>query len=134
MAVAISTLGWAAFELAVQDRPDSSDRERFAALARDRVRNHGEMNLLVRDTRFRDWSPAALWQDLKLDVAYYDDVFRLALVVEAPSREWLASLSKPFTGARVEFFPSSELKSAREWVRSGRAAPRSPGVSAHSNP
>lgn len=134
MAVAISTLGWAALELAVQDRPDSSDRERFVALARDRVRNHGEMNLLVRDTRFRDWSPAALWQDLKLDVAYYDDVFRVALVVEASSREWLASLSKPFTGARVEFFPGSELEAAREWVRSGRAASRSAATEAHSRP
>lgn len=133
MAVAISTLGWVALELAIQDRLDSSDRERFRALARDRIRNHGEVNLLVRDTRFRDWSPAGLWQELRFDAAHYRDVFRLALVTEDSSRDWMASLSRPFTGARVEFFADSELPYAREWVRSGCATPRSPGAD-HSRP
>jgi hypothetical protein len=123
MTVAISTLGWVALELAIHDKLDSSDYERFTALAKDRIRNHGEVNLLVRATNFRDWSPAALWQDLRFDVAHYDDVSRLALVAEQSSREWMASLSKPFSGARVEFFPDSELESARQWVRSGLALP-----------
>jgi len=124
MAVAINTLGWVALELAVQDKLDASDYERFSALAEDRIRNHGEVNLLVRATTFRDWSPAALWQDLRFDVAHYDDVFRLAMVAERSSKEWMASLSKPFTGAKVEFFPDSELESARQWVKSGLTAPR----------
>lgn len=119
MTVAIRTLGWVALELAIQDKPDSSDYARFTALAEDRVRNHGEVNLLVRATKFPGWSPGALWQDLRFDVAHYDDVFRLALVAEDASKEWLATLSKPFTGARAEFFPNSELESAREWVKSG---------------
>lgn len=119
MAVAINTLGWAALELAVQDGLDSSDYERFTALTEDRVRNHGEVNLLVRATNFRGWSPAALWQDLRFDVSHYDDVFRLALVAEDSSREWMATLSRPFAAARVEFFPHHELESAREWVKDG---------------
>lgn len=117
MTVAISTLGSAALELDIQDKLDSSDYERFTALAEDRIRNHGEVNLLVRATNFNGWSPAALWQDLKFDIEHYNDVSRLALVAEDSSREWMATLSKPFTGARVEFFPSSELDSARKWVR-----------------
>lgn len=134
MAVAINTLGWVALELAIQDKVDSSDYERFTALAKDRIRNHGEVNLLVRATNFRDWSPAGLWQDLGFDVAHYDDVFRLALVAESSSREWMASLSKPFTGAKVEFFPNAELESARQWVKSGLAAPPPTGSAIQLSP
>lgn len=119
MTVEISTLGSAALELGIQDKLDASDYERFTALAKDRIRNHGEVNLLVRATSFKAWPPAALWQDPRFDVAHYKDVFRLALVAEDSSKEWMATLSTPFTGARVEFFPSSELDSARAWVKGG---------------
>jgi hypothetical protein len=34
MTVAISTLGWVALELAIHDKLDSSDYERFTALAK----------------------------------------------------------------------------------------------------
>lgn len=121
MTVAISTLGTSALELDIQDKLEASDYERFSALAEDRIRHHGEVNLLVRATNFSGWSPAALWQDLRFDVAHYDDVSRLALVAEDESREWMATLSKPFTGAEVEFFPNSELESARKWVKGASA-------------
>lgn len=121
MAVAISTLGVNALELDIQDKLDASDYRRFTALAEDRIRNHGEVNLLVRASNFEGWSPAGLWQDLKFDVRHYNDVSRLALVAEDASREWLATLSKPFTGAAVEFFPDEELESARRWVRGAAA-------------
>jgi len=134
MTVAINTLGWVALELAVKAKLDSSDYQRFTALAEDRIRNHGEVNLLVRATNFRGWSPAALWEDLRFDVAHYDDVFRLALVAEDSSKEWMATLSRPFTGARVEFFPDSELESAREWVKGGLATPRSSGSATRPRP
>lgn len=124
MAVAINSLGISALELDIQDKLDTSDYERFTALAEDRIRNHGEVNFLVRASNFSGWSPAALWHDLKFDVSHYNDVSRVAVVAEDSSRDWMATLSRPFTGADVEFFPESELDSARQWVRGD--APRQP--------
>jgi hypothetical protein len=58
-----------------------------------------------------------LWEDLKFDVKHYRDVSRLALVSEDSSKQWMATLSKPFTGAEVRFFGSDQVNAAREWVQ-----------------
>jgi hypothetical protein len=74
------------------------------------------VSLLLNVSAFRGWSAGALWEDLKFDMKHYHDVARLALVAENPDKEWMATLSKPFTAAEVKFFPIVAHETAREWV------------------
>jgi hypothetical protein len=116
LAIAINNLDSSALEIKVQGRVGKSDYERFVPLAEDRIKTHGHLNLLVDITDMRGYSLPALWEDLKFDVKHYKDISRLALVGEDSSKSWLATLSKPFTAADVEFYPLSEIHSARDWV------------------
>lgn len=55
-------------------------------------------------------------EDLKFDAAHYRDVSRLALVDDGANARWIAWVSKPFTGARIEHFNDAELEQARAWI------------------
>ena len=117
MTVAISNLGSAALELDVHGKLDDDEYRKFSAVAEEHIREHGKINLLVNVEDLDGWTPGAFWQDLKFDSKHYSDVSRLAIVGgEENEREWMATLSRPFTSAEVEFFPATRIKDARAWV------------------
>lgn len=117
MPLTIDTLGPRGLELDIEDKLEKDDYLNFTPLAEARIEEFGNINLLVRLSDFSGWSPAALWQDLKFDARHYSDVDRLALVSEDESDEWMATVSKPFTGASVKHFVVDDLDRARRWVR-----------------
>lgn len=122
MTLAIRSLGDKGLELTIDGKLDEDDYRRFVPMAEQRIRERGELNLVLHVEDFRGWSPAALWEDLKFDVKHYNDVSRLAVVSEdESSAKWMARLSRPFTGAEVEHFPASEIERAREWIRQSAA-------------
>jgi hypothetical protein len=117
MSVAISNLGSAALELDVHGKLHGDDYRKFSTVAEQHIQEHGKISLLVRVEDLEGWTPAAFWQDLKFDSKHYGDVSRLAIVGrEGDEREWMATLSRPFTSAEVEFFPAGRIKEARDWV------------------
>lgn len=79
------------------------------------------ISLLIVLEDFSGWSPDALWTDLKFDTKHYSDIRRIALVADGENKRWLATLSKPFTKAEVEFFTKDHIDKAREWIREGSA-------------
>lgn len=122
MTLAIRSLGDKGLELTIDGKLDEDDYRRFVPMAEQRIRERGELNLVLHVEDFRGWSPAALWEDLKFDVKHYNDVSRLAVVSDdESSAKWMARLSRPFTGAEVEHFPASEIERAREWIRQSAA-------------
>ncbi|MEZ5065931.1 MAG: STAS/SEC14 domain-containing protein [bacterium] len=116
MGIQIEELGRAALEVRINGSLAKDDYQEFVPAAEERIRQHGKLHLLVRVDSFKGWSPAALWEDLKFDMHHYGDVDRLALVSPDESQEWIATISRPFTGAEVRFFPQKNLASARGWV------------------
>ena len=80
------------------------------------IRRRHDDDLLVEIADLEGWTPAALWEDLKFDVRHYRDIARLALVGRDDSQKWMATLSRPFTGAEVRYFSHDELTAARDWV------------------
>lgn len=122
MTLAIRSLGDKGLELTIDGKLDEDDYRRFVPMAEQRIRERGELNLVLHVEDFRGWSPAALWEDLKFDVKHYNNVSRLAVVSDdESSAKWMARLSRPFTGAEVEHFPASEIERAREWIRASAA-------------
>jgi len=78
------------------------------------------MSLLIHLSNLRGWTPAAFWEDLKFDAKHYADVSRIVLVTEESPKQWLATLTKPFTEAEVRSFDEAEIASARSWVTASR--------------
>lgn len=116
MPLSINSLGPAALELHVRGTIRQEDIEVFAALAEQRTANRGKLGLVVDICDLGGYSPSALWEDLKFDAKHYRDVSRLALVSDGSSKQWLATLAKPFTAAEVEYYAEDDMAAAREWV------------------
>lgn len=117
MSAAIRNVGPDGLEINVEGKLKAEDYRLFKELADQRIDRFGQVNLLVVITGFAGWTPAALWQDIKFDVAHYGDVGRLAIVGSVPINHWMATLSKPFTSAMVEYYSIAEIEAAREWIR-----------------
>ena len=115
-ALEIEQLSPSTLALHIHGKLEKEDYQRFVPLAEESIKSHGKVNLLIKISNFQGWSPAALWEDLKFDVRHYSDVSRLALVGNDSSQEWLATLSKPFTGAEVKFYGENETDAAQQWV------------------
>lgn len=117
MTIEMNWLDDNALEVTIHGKLTTEDYAEFKALAEPRIEQHGSMNLLVHVLNMPGFTAGALWEDLKFDVAHYRDVERLAVVGKDSSKEWMASVAKPFTGAEVRFFPRVDLDAARMWVR-----------------
>lgn len=120
MSLTISPIGDRALEIDVRGKLREQDYEQFIPLAEERIEQHGRLDLLVHLAHLTGWSPGAIWKDLKFDARHYNDIGRLAVV--GSDKEWVAKLSKPLTGATVEFFPESQIEDARRWVGGLRAS------------
>ena len=121
MAVKIDRIAPATLELGLVGTIEKHDYELFRPHAEATIKEHGKVNFVVHIPEKPRFTPAALWEDLKFDVAHFSDVGRLALVSTDESKRWLATISKPFTRAEVRFFEADRVEDAREWV-SGAAA------------
>lgn len=117
MNAAIRNVGPDGLEINFEGSFRAEDYRPFKELAEQRIDRFGQVNLLVVITDFSELTPAALWQSIQFDVAYYDDVGRLAIVGSVPLDHWMATLAKPFTSAVVQQYSITEIEAAREWIR-----------------
>lgn len=130
MSVAIKPVNSKAVEVTVLDTLTAEDYKRFRDLTEQRIERFGKVNLLVVAKEVSGWTPAALWEDLKFDVAHYNDVARLAVVGEDMSQSWMATVSKPFTSADVHYQePLSAFSGTRDDRR--KISRRRPQTSGH---
>ncbi|NOY61922.1 MAG: STAS/SEC14 domain-containing protein [Gammaproteobacteria bacterium] len=83
------------------------------------IAQEGKIRLLAYLHEFRGWDLRAAWDDLAFDMKHYHDLERFALVGDKKWEEWMAKLSRPFTRAEVEYFPSSEIDAAWAWLFDG---------------
>ena len=117
MNASIRNVGPDGLEINVGGTLRAEDYRLFKELAEQRIDRFGQVNLLVVITEFSGWTPAALWEDIKFDVAHYGDVGRLAFVGAVPLNHWVSTLARPFTSAVVQYYSIDEIEAAREWVR-----------------
>ncbi|MEM9380516.1 MAG: STAS/SEC14 domain-containing protein [Planctomycetota bacterium] len=63
--------------------------------------------------------PGSTFEDIELDLPNFKKVERVAILAHEqlkPRMEWFC---RPFTTAKVEFFPTSEREKAQEWIHGG---------------
>ena len=68
-------------------------------------------------TDFHGWQVGALWEDIKFDAKHFRDIERLALVGDRQWEKGMAVFCKPFTTAKVRYFPSEKLDEAANWLQ-----------------
>jgi hypothetical protein len=77
---------------------------------------HEKIRLLFDMVDFHGWDAGAAWEDLKLDVRYFDDFERIAMVGDEKWQEVMATVFKPFTKAAVRYFDHANAAEARNWL------------------
>lgn len=122
MAITIDRLDPKTLELGLVGTLEKEDYALFIPYAEATIEQHGKINLLVHVPDKPRFTPSALWEDLKFDAKHFDDVGRIALVSPDASKEWLVTISKPFTKAEVRFFEAEKIDAARDWVSGNNQA------------
>jgi len=90
--------------------------QHFVPIVEKAVRQHGKVRMLIQMHHFHGWDTGALWEDLKFDAKHFNDIERLAIVGETTWEKLMAAFCKPFTTARIRYFPSDQAAEARAWI------------------
>lgn len=96
-----------------------ADYAEFVPAFDQAIKEHGKVRVLFEMEDFHGWDVGAAWEDLKLDLAHFNDIDRLAMVGENKWHNRLAVFFKPFTRAEVRYFDRANMATARVWLEEG---------------
>lgn len=80
------------------------------------IRERGSIRVLFEAEELDGWTPAAMWEDMKLGLHHAKDMERIAFVVDKRWLEALATLCKVFTRAEVKTFHAEQIEDAKAWI------------------
>jgi hypothetical protein len=103
-------------EVDLHGKLNREDYERLGPDAEALIRKYGKIRILVTMHDFDGWDAGALWEDLKWDFKHFNHVERLAMVGDQDWQKWMAGFCKPFTTAKVRYFPFEQIDRAHEWL------------------
>jgi hypothetical protein len=83
------------------------------------VKQHGKIRVLFDMTDFHGWEVGAAWEDIKLSLAHFTHIERLAMVGERRWQHGMATFGKPFTKAAMRYFDHADSAQARKWLEEG---------------
>lgn len=82
-----------------------------------KIREFGKVRMLVILHEFHGWDAGALWEDIKFDMKHHAHIERLAIVGESKWEQGMSLFCKPFTSAKIQYFDTSDVTKAREWIQ-----------------
>lgn len=100
-----------------EDKLTDEDYDRLIPLLEKKVRTYGKIRWYFEMQEFEGWSLSALWRDLKFDFNNKENLERIAMVGDKEWEEQLTRLMKPFTGAKIKYFDSTQSDEAKNWMR-----------------
>ncbi|NJW52512.1 SpoIIAA family protein [Salinimicrobium oceani] len=100
-----------------EDKLTDEDYDRLIPLLEEKIRAFGKIRWYFEMRAFEGWSLSAMWRDLKFDFSNNEHLERIAMVGNMEWEKQLTKLMKPFTGAEIQFFDSSERDEAKNWIR-----------------
>lgn len=92
------------------------DYKKFVPLVDAEIAKDGKIRLLAQFHNFAGWDAKALWDDIKFSTTHCTKIERIALVGEKTWEKWMAMVCKPFTLAKIRYFPASDLEAAKTWL------------------
>lgn len=103
-------------EVDVTGKLTKEDYARFVPQVEEEIRRAGKVRILFRMHDFHGWEMAAAWEDTKFGFRHYSDIERLAVVGEKRWQKGMATFCKPFTKAKIRYFPIEQEADARAWL------------------
>ncbi|QDT33444.1 SpoIIAA family protein [Thalassoglobus polymorphus] len=92
------------------------DYKTFVPLVDAAIAEHGKARLLAQFHDFQGWDAKALWDDIKFSTTHCTKIEKIALVGEKSWEKSMATVCKPFTMAKVQYFDASQLEDAWKWL------------------
>jgi SpoIIAA-like len=103
-------------EVELTGKLTADDYQLFVPAVERMVNAHGKISILVEMHDFHGWTAGAMWEDIKFDAKHFRDIERVAIVGETNWQHAMALFSKPFTAAKVRYFPRVRIDQARAWL------------------
>ncbi len=88
----------------------------FVPMTEEQIEQHGKVRMVVVMHDFHGWDAGAVWEDTKFGMRHFRDIERLAIVGETKWEKWMTAFCRPFTRAKIRYFDTTELDSARDWI------------------
>jgi hypothetical protein len=104
------------FEVHVSGKLGTEDYATWVPRIESMIRQYGKIRILFDMHEFHGWSGGALWEDIKFDIKHFADIERIAMVGESRWQHGMAAFCRPFTSAKVRYFPREEEEAARRWL------------------
>jgi hypothetical protein len=102
--------------LKFREKLDKADYDMFVPMLEAQIQKSSPIRLLAELHDFKGWTAGALWEDTKFAAKHFNDIDRLAIVGESQWQKGTTVFVKPFTAAKVRYFPMEELDKAHEWI------------------
>jgi hypothetical protein len=81
-----------------------------------RIQSAGRIKMLFVMHDFHGWELGAVWEDIKFATKHCHDIEKIAMVGKHPWEQCMATVCKPFTMSKIEYFDAGEEEVAREWL------------------
>jgi hypothetical protein len=95
---------------------EADDYKQLGPTVEEMIRQDEKIDMLLVLHDFHGWTAGALWEDVKFDAKHFRDIGKLAIVGETKWEKGMAMFCKPFTTAKIRYFPSEEIGAAKEWM------------------
>ena len=100
----------------MSDKLHDEDYKKFVPLVDAAIAKEGKVRLLAQFHDFHGWDVKALWDDIKFSTTHCTKIERIALVGEKTWEKWMAKVCKPFTMAKIRYFDTAEIDTAKAWL------------------
>jgi hypothetical protein len=92
------------------------DYKKFVPLVDAEIAKDDKVNVLAQFHDFHGWDAKALWDDIKFSTTHCTKIKKIALVGEKTWEKWMATVCKPFTMAKIQYFDASQIEAAKAWL------------------
>ncbi|HWL08106.1 MAG TPA: STAS/SEC14 domain-containing protein [Planctomicrobium sp.] len=104
-------------EIHLSEKLTQDDYHHFIPIIEERIKDQGQVRILVILHDFHGWTTGAMWEDMKFDLRHFGDINRLAVVGESKWEQGMTVFCTPFTTAKIRFFDESKLQEATTWIQ-----------------
>jgi hypothetical protein len=102
----------------IRDVMQITDQKMLESVATELIGKGKKVRLIAVMENFKGWEKGEAWGDIGFMMDHSDDIVKMAIVGdERWKEETFLYVGKGLRSTEIEFFPSSALKQAEEWVK-----------------
>ncbi|MGI9518853.1 MAG: STAS/SEC14 domain-containing protein [Pirellulaceae bacterium] len=112
----IETPQTATLQVTASGKLSGDDYTTFEPAVNQLIESAGKIKILFVMQDFHGWEPGAVWEDIKFATKHCRDIDKIAMVGEKDWERWMATICKPFTMSKIQYFEAGEQDQAQQWL------------------